>query len=61
MPWSDAALWNSYNGEPGRTEAFWILDIAGTRLMIESNWSPASAREDVAELRAILDSIRIEP
>jgi hypothetical protein len=50
-----------YNGEPGRTEEFWILDVDGTRLMIEANWSPASLREDVAEMRAILDSIRIEP
>jgi hypothetical protein len=50
-----------YNGEPGRTEKFWILDVEGTRLMIEANWSPASPRKDVAETRAILDSIRIEP
>ena len=49
-----------YNTEPGRTEAFWILDIEGTRLMIEANWSPDSPRKDVAEMRAILDSIRIE-
>jgi hypothetical protein len=50
-----------YNGEPGRTEEFWILDVDGTRLMIEANWSPASPGKDVAEMRAILDSIRIEP
>jgi hypothetical protein len=50
-----------YNGEPGRIEQFWILDLDGTRLVIEANWSPASPREDVAEMRAILDSIRIEP
>jgi len=50
-----------YNGEPGRTEEFWILDVDGTRLVIEANWSPASPRKDVAELRAILDSIQIEP
>jgi len=50
-----------YNGEPGRTEEFWILDIEGTRLMIEANWSPASPRKDVAEMRAIMDSIQIEP
>ena len=50
-----------YNSEPGRTEEFWILDVDGTRLVIEANWSPASPREDVAEMRAILDSIRIEP
>ncbi len=50
-----------YNGEPGRTEEFWILDVEGTRLVIEANWSPTSPRKDVAELRAILDSIQIEP
>jgi hypothetical protein len=50
-----------YNAEPGRTEEFWIMDVDGTRLMIEANWSPASPGEDVAEMRAILDSIRIEP
>jgi hypothetical protein len=50
-----------YHAEPGRTEEFWLLDIEGTRLMIEANWSPASPRHDVAEMRAVLDSIRIEP
>jgi hypothetical protein len=49
-----------YSG-PGHTEEFWILDVDGTRLMIEANWSPASPRKDVAEMRAILDSIRVEP
>jgi hypothetical protein len=38
-----------------------ILDVDGTRLVIETNWSPASPRGDVAEMRAILESIRIEP
>ena len=50
-----------YAAEPGRTEEFWILDVDGTRLVIEANWSPDSPRKDVAELRAILDSIQIEP
>ena len=46
---------------PGHTEQFWILDIVGTRLMIEANWSPDPPRKHMAEMRAILDSIRIEP
>jgi hypothetical protein len=50
-----------YNGEAGRTEEFWILDAEGSRLVIEANRSPASPRQDVAEMRAILHSIRIEP
>lgn len=49
-----------YTG-PGYTEQVWILDVEGTRLMIEAGASPDSPPEDVEELRAILDSIRIEP
>ena len=49
-----------YNAEPGRTEELWILDVEGTRLVIETNWSPASPAQDVAEMRAIFESIRLE-
>jgi hypothetical protein len=47
--------------DPGYTEEFWILDVEGTRLMIAAEQSPNSAAEDVSQMRAILDSIRIEP
>ena len=46
---------------PGYTEEFWILDVDGSRLMIAAERSPDSPSEDIAEMRAILDSIRIEP
>jgi hypothetical protein len=49
-----------YSG-PGHTEEFWILDVDGSRLVIEANWSPGSPPEDMAEMRSILNSIRIEP
>jgi hypothetical protein len=49
-----------YTG-PGYSEEFWILDVRGTRLMIAAERSPGSPSQDLAELRAILDSIRIEP
>jgi hypothetical protein len=49
-----------YTG-PGYREDFWILDVDGTRLVVASERSPGSPRKDVAELSAILDSIRIEP
>jgi hypothetical protein len=49
-----------YTG-PGYTEEFWILDVEGTRLVIAAGRSPDSPQENLAELRAILDSIRIEP
>lgn len=47
--------------EPGYREEFWILDVEGTRLMIAAGRSPGAPSEDEAELRAILDSIRIDP
>ena len=50
-----------YNGEPGHTEEFWILDVDGTRLMIAAERSPGSPPKDLDEQRAILDSIQIEP
>jgi hypothetical protein len=49
-----------YTG-PGFREELWILDVDGTRLVIAAERSPGSPRKDVAELSAILDSIRIEP
>ena len=54
------ASWHGYTG-PGYREEFWILDVEGTRLMIAAERSPSSAPGDLAELQAILDSIRIEP
>jgi hypothetical protein len=46
---------------PGATEELWILDVEGTRLVISAVRSPGSPRKDLAEMRAILDSIQIEP
>jgi hypothetical protein len=49
-----------YTG-PGYTEEFWILDVDGTRLMIVAERSPGSPRKGLAEQRAIVESIQIEP
>jgi hypothetical protein len=49
-----------YTG-PGYTEEFWILDVEGIRLMIAAGRSLDVPRQNLEELRAILDSIRIEP
>jgi hypothetical protein len=50
-----------YNGEVGRTEDFWILDVDGTRLVLVVSTSPAAPPEDLIEMEALFDSIRIEP
>jgi hypothetical protein len=54
----EGGAFHGYNAEP--VEEFWILDVDGTRLVIEANWSPATPPADVAEMRAILSSIRVE-
>jgi hypothetical protein len=61
--WIGAGSFGSFYGYgPGsQVEEFWILDVAGTRLMIQAKWFPDSPPRDIAEMRAILDSIRIEP
>ena len=53
--------YHGYNGpEPGLTEEFWILDVDGTRLVLEFNTSPDAPADAVAERQAIFDSIQIE-
>lgn len=54
--------WGPYFGYtgPGYTEEFWILDVDDTRLMIVAKRSAGSPPKDLAELREVLDSIRIE-
>lgn len=59
-PPNDEGPFSGYTG-PGYREEYWILDVEGTRLMIVAHRSAGAPREDLAELRAILDSIRIEP
>jgi hypothetical protein len=51
---------HGYTG-PGYREEFWILDVEKTRLMIAAERSPGAPSRTLAELQAILDSIRIEP
>jgi hypothetical protein len=63
MSWIAPYLTYAFYGywAPGHTEEFWILDVEGTRLVIAADRSPDSPRKDLAEQRAILESIQIEP
>jgi hypothetical protein len=58
-----APPYGTYYGHtgPDYSEEFWILDVEGSRLVIVAERSPRMPDKDIAELRAILDSIRIEP
>ena len=43
---------------PAGRDEFWILDVEGSRLVIVAERSPGMPDKDIAEMRAILDSIR---
>ncbi len=45
--------------QPGQVEEIWLLDVDGTRLMIQTLNSPEWSEDDIAELRSIFDSIDI--
>ena len=48
--------------DPGDMVEYWFLDVGGTPVMIEAGWAPGSSPEaDVAELRAVLDTLVITP
>jgi hypothetical protein len=52
---------NHAYSHPGQVEEVWLLDVDGTRVMVETLRSPGSSDGDIAELRLILDSIDIVP
>ncbi len=47
--------------ENGQHQELWILDVAGTRLVIDAATFPETSAADRAELQAIVDSLVIEP
>jgi hypothetical protein len=61
--WIGEPLSYAFHGysHPGQVEEIWLLDVDGTRLMIEALSSPSSPESDITELRSILDSIDIVP
>jgi hypothetical protein len=63
MSWTAPLNGGPYYGYagPGNTEEFWILDVEGSRLVVSTQRTSDMPAEDIAESRAILDSIRIEP
>jgi hypothetical protein len=50
-----------YGGVTGSTEEFWILDVDGTRLVLEKLNGPNAQADNIAARDAMFDSIQIEP
>ena len=62
---AEGILWTGayYPGRNYHAEGveYWFLDVEGTPVMVEASWFPSSPEEDVAELRAVLDTLVITP
>lgn len=50
-----------YHQGPGQHDDVYIVDVEGTRLVIDALYYPDSPAEDRAELQRMLDTIQIEP
>ncbi|HEX5827067.1 MAG TPA: hypothetical protein VFY23_06075, partial [Candidatus Limnocylindrales bacterium] len=55
-----SSSFNGYTG-PGDTEAFWIFDQDGKRLVVAALTSANASPALIAERQALLDSVTIEP
>lgn len=59
--WTDASGGDRYNQGPGQHDLLDILDVNGRTLVIDRVFWPVNTAADRAELRSIVDSIKIAP
>jgi hypothetical protein len=59
--WSGGAWGERYYQAEGQIVEYWFLDVEGTPVMVEANSFPESFEGDVAEFRAVLDTLVISP
>jgi hypothetical protein len=50
-----------YHQSPGQMVEYWILDVEGTPVLVEASWRAENTEEDLAPLRAALDTLVITP
>jgi hypothetical protein len=58
--WIETKGSSRYYQGPGQIEQFWIIDVDGTRLVIEGSLFPQASRANRDDLARIIESIRIE-
>lgn len=60
--WTFPSGFRGTNGvSPGETNLLRIIDVDGVRVMIAGAYQPFSSAAEVAELRAVFDSVRVAP
>ena len=59
--WMGPTFGRYYHQSPGQVVEYWFLDVEGTPVMVEASWMAEFAEEDVAQLRAAIDTLVITP
>ena len=59
--WTDSSGGDRYNQGPGQHDIIDILDVNGQILVASTSHGPETTAADLAELHAIVDSVRITP
>jgi hypothetical protein len=59
--WTASNGGDRYQQGPGQVDRLWILDIEGSRLVIDVTYMPAASKLDQAELGKVADSIAFRP
>lgn len=63
----DMTLWRTHGGGArgffgdAELNRVWVVDVEGERLVVNTLHYPGTSAEDIAELEAIVESIRIRP
>lgn len=61
QPASDATDWGGFVFATGQLNAVYIIDVAGKRQVIDTAHVPGTSAANLAELQAVVASIRFEP
>jgi hypothetical protein len=59
--WAGPNFAGRYYQDEGQLVEYWFLDVDGTPVFVEASRFPETSEEDVAELRAVLDTLVITP
>lgn len=60
-PTADPSHYGPYTYGHGQHDTVYILDVEGTRSVIDANYLPGTSKEDLAELKKLVASIRFAP
>jgi len=56
--WTNTEDAARFHQGPGQHDLLWIIDVDGTRVVIDAGFYEGTSAADMAELQAILDSIQ---